>query len=62
MRSGKQLLNAACTDATMEMEQLQRTLRGRAQLEKTIMHLQIVVQAAEAMNPFNVPTYASMLG
>jgi hypothetical protein len=57
-RSGQQLINAARADAAVGMGQLTQRSRGRAQLEKTIMHMQTVVQAAEAISP---PSFASML-
>ncbi len=54
-RSGQQLLNAAHADAAMGMEQLRRTLRGRAKLETTTLHMEAVVQAAEAISMSNMP-------
>jgi hypothetical protein len=60
-RSGQQLLNAARADAKMGMEQLRQTSRGRALLEKTIFHMQTVVEAAEDISSPHPLSYASML-
>jgi hypothetical protein len=62
LRSGQQLINAACAESFAGMEQLSHSSRGRAQLEKTILHMQDVVQAAEAVSPPIPLSYARMLG